>query len=74
MLNKEICKRCRGEGGWSSASDLNWFYGNVCCPQSVHPVGSAWVRVKESPPKWCTYALEHIVSAREGMNVEHRDM
>jgi len=69
MLNKDICIRCCNEtpddhiGKWDESDEDLWEDGEVMCRGVVTPKSKECVgTVKDKPPKWCKYALEHVVS------------
>jgi hypothetical protein len=70
MLSQKACKQCRKESEgdkvftiWMYRDDVNWHNGFVNCPSFKSFQRCAVV--KALPPKWCEYALEHIVNHEE---------
>ena len=68
MLNKQICKKCCNAledeaNQWHVQDDKQWKKGYVIC-YVIDKTGSrgrqASIKRKRAP-KWCKYALEHLV-------------
>ena len=59
-LVKDICKVCVKESlacGWRRSDDKRWKDGMVMCPHNAYSR-----RIDKTPPEWCGYACEHLVS------------
>lgn len=74
MLSKRICKDCYVKGcnnadAWDDAVERMWKRGIMWCVEFHEKdritsyVGET--KVNEPPPRWCKYALEHVVSERQ---------
>jgi hypothetical protein len=51
--------------GWSDSDELRWNKGLVICrvsPEIREPHGAIRTIITESPPSWCGFACEHIIS------------
>ncbi len=64
MLNKKVCKKCKGSG-WSELSEKLWKSGFVRCPSFRLPPGvivRSNVSRVDCVSEFCTYQLEQEVS------------
>ena len=77
MLNKKVCRQCikRQVGkqvfersplasfvGWDDSDEKRWHKRYVLCCRERNGYDRA--SVKEDPPEWCSFGLEHIVSKK----------
>ena len=63
MLNKIICQKCKKK--WEYYDENHWKDGLITCPFWIGNSTGKWLaktNVHGQPPKWCPYALEHVVS------------
>ena len=72
-LNKEVCIRCwkRDRLPWTDSHEKFWSEGKAWCPlrtlsgSVVSSKGSGPFPLADSPPEWCPYAAEHVVSTHQ---------
>ena len=69
MLVKEICKNCVNSHGsrelnfycWFERDEVSWKTSElILCPRDVRGY-SGHVSTSGVPPKWCCFALEHMI-------------
>ena len=58
MFNKEVCKKCLGEG-WEEEDEENWKNGKIWCILEWEKI---YFITTDKVPKRCPYYLEHIVN------------
>ena len=63
MLSKKICKTCCSKDeGWKYLFSWRWNKDYVLCPYSLMSIN-----VKQKPPAWCPYALEHLMKVQKNV-------